>query len=105
MGEISDDFAFWQERSHILRTWQEEASSLETPGNSSPTAAGRPALAKLVQLVLQLQTLWEMGFRFLQMYIFRSSLKRSYKDVTELNFPGSIVEQAIVLEEHFLLKT
>lgn len=62
MGEISDDFAFWQERSHILRTWQKEASTLETPGNSSPTAAGRPALAKLVQLVLQLQTLWVMGF-------------------------------------------
>lgn len=50
MGEdVLGGFLFWQERNHILRTWQEEPSALETPGNSSPTAAGRPALAKLVR--------------------------------------------------------
>lgn len=40
-------FVFWQERSHILRTWQEETSTLETSGNIFPTAAGRPTSAKL----------------------------------------------------------
>lgn len=32
--------AFWQERSPILRTWQEDTSTPETPGNSSSTAVG-----------------------------------------------------------------
>lgn len=100
MGEeILDDIAFWQERSHILRTWQEEASTLETPGNNSPTAAGRFALAKLVQLVLQLQTLWVMGFWRPDFFKSISSalVSRDHTNVTELDFPGNIVDQAIAL--------
>lgn len=43
-GNISRGLASWQERSHILRSWQ-ELSMLEAPGKSPPTAAGRRASA------------------------------------------------------------
>lgn len=53
MGEdVLSGFLFWQERSHMQRNWQKDASVVEMSGNGHPTAAGRRALATGSQLLV-----------------------------------------------------